>query len=461
MMHRILARQLRRLGLDADAPPPNTETWQALLTKVGDYYEDADQSRYLLERSMHISSQEMHDLNQKIKRLYSERVSRSDEHYRRLFDQTPIPTWEEDFTKVAEWLEMFRNSDVVDLESYLDENPGDLDKAISLIEIVDVNPAAIELVRATDEAQLLGPLHHDLITEESRPSWIAQLKAIWDEVGEVKFQLLGTRLDGEKFHGILHWHVPVIEGEFDYSRVLVTIVDITEQTEAERQIRQVLKSKDEFLASISHELRTPLTSVLGFAQVLRTMDEEGDEKERDSLLGIIADQAADLSDIVEDLLVAARSELGQLTVASVPIDIHAQIAQVHESRSNNDQRFVLPERPAEKSIARGDPQRIRQILRNLLTNADRYGGSNVRIKVITGSDFVKVQVQDNGMGLSEEASDKLFERYYRTHEDQGQPGSVGIGLTISRELARMMGGDLVYRRDGDWTSFELTLPRDR
>lgn len=456
-MHRVLERQLRRLGLSPDEPPRDPDDWGKFLEKVESFYRDADQNRYLTERSMRLSSAEMDSLYNEVRSLSAYRVSRSEEHYRNLFDQTPIPTWEEDFSEVAEWLQKLRSSGVSDLESYLDSNPDDFEEVVSLIDVTNVNPAAIELVGASDKTQMLGTLDTRLVNEESKPSFVAQLMAIWDRSAEVKFHLVGSRLDGEKFHGILQCHVPVIDEKPDYSRVMVTIFDITEQTESERQMKKAMKSKDEFLASISHELRTPLTSVLGFAQILRSSAEASDAEERDSLLGIIADQAADLSDIVEDLLVAARSELGQLTVVAVPIDVHAQIAQVFESRSSHENTITVPERPKTKVMAKGDPQRVRQILRNLMTNAARYGGPEVQILVDAGSDFVRVSVRDNGQGLVGESPARVFERYYRDHDSGSQPGSVGIGLTISRELARMMGGDLTYRRIDEWTSFELTL----
>lgn len=456
-MHRVLERQLRRLGLSPEELPDDLLVWHRLLEKVEGFYADFDQNRYLTERSMRLSSAEMDHLYHEVRLLSDQKVSRSEEHYRNLFDQTPMPTWEEDFTEVAEWLRQLREAGVSDLEDYLEANPGDLQEVVALIKVTNINPAAVELVGASDKSQMMGRLDPRLINEESKPSFVTQLMAIWDSNSAIKIHLIGSRLDGEKFHGILQCHVPVIDGDPDYSRVLVTIFDITEQTESERQMRKAMKSKDEFLASISHELRTPLTSVLGFAQILRSSADAGDDEERDALLGIIADQAADLSDIVEDLLVAARSELGQLTVVGVPIDVYAQIAQVFESRGAAGATVVVPERPEERVLAKGDPQRVRQILRNLLTNAGRYGGPEIQILVDAGSDFVRVSVQDNGKGLAGEMPDRVFERYYRDHEIGSQPGSVGIGLTISRELARMMGGDLTYRRVDEWTSFDLTL----
>ena len=136
------------------------------------------------------------------------------------------------------------------------------------------------------------------------------------------------------------------------------------------------------MASVTHELRTPLAAVMGFAEILRAMDQGDYEEERDGLLGIITNQAADLSDLVEDLLTSARSELGQLDIVSVPVNVHAQIAQVQESRSATDRPFDVPARPSEPFPAVGDPQRVRQILRNLITNANRYGGPEITVEVM-------------------------------------------------------------------------------
>jgi signal transduction histidine kinase len=281
---------------------------------------------------------------------------------------------------------------------------------------------------------------------------------VWEGSGTLRIDhLVGGRIDGQIFHGILEWHAPMVRGVYDYSKVIVSIIDITDRVMAEEKMADILKSKDEFLASISHELRTPLTSVLGFAEVLRSM-EHGAEDEMHSILEIIASQAGDLSNIVEDLLVAARAELGQLSVVSVPIDIHAQIAQVVEGRSGGAKDVGVGERPSHPVRAIGDPERVRQVLRNLLTNAELYGGPTVRVDVDVDESLVRVRVCDDGPGLPPEMRERVFERYYRAQANDGRPGSVGIGLTISRDLARMMGGELAYDHVDGLSVFELTLP---
>jgi signal transduction histidine kinase len=105
----------------------------------------------------------------------------------------------------------------------------------------------------------------------------------------------------------------------------------------------------------------------------------------------------------------------------------------------------------------GDDARVRQILRNLLTNAVRYGGPNVAIEAIPDGDGVAITVTDDGDGVPEEAWERIFEPYQRGHETPGLPGSVGIGLAISRQLASLMGGDLTYRFEDGLSLFRLTL----
>jgi signal transduction histidine kinase len=101
---------------------------------------------------------------------------------------------------------------------------------------------------------------------------------------------------------------------------------------------------------------------------------------------------------------------------------------------------------------------VRQVVRNLVVNAQRYGGSDIRIEISADSGEVTVAVCDDGPGVPPGKEDLIFEPYGRAHAHQSRTDSVGLGLSVSRELARMMGGDVVYQRAKDWTRFELTLP---
>ena len=101
---------------------------------------------------------------------------------------------------------------------------------------------------------------------------------------------------------------------------------------------------------------------------------------------------------------------------------------------------------------------MRQIVRNLLSNAQRYGGPEVATRAGSNGDVAWLEVADNGDGIPESDAHAVFEPYVRSHNAEGQPSSVGLGLTVSLKLSELMGGSLTYRRAGGWTVFRLELP---
>ena len=228
---------------------------------------------------------------------------------------------------------------------------------------------------------------------------------------------------------------------------------------AEARLQDLLDAKDELIASVGHELRTPLTAVLGFAELLRvgeTSDMAPDE--RHEMVQFIAREAFDLSGIVDDLLVAARIEIDRLEVTKVPTSLRTQVYQVLEAWDRAEVSGL--EVTGEDVRATADPARVRQILRNLITNAIKYGGD--RIVVSVGAEpserAAYVEVADNGPGLPKTEWERIFEPHYRYHNEPTDPGSSGLGLSVSRGLAERMGGILNYRHDGQVSRVKLVLP---
>jgi signal transduction histidine kinase len=112
------------------------------------------------------------------------------------------------------------------------------------------------------------------------------------------------------------------------------------------------------------------------------------------------------------------------------------------------------------ATAWADTLRTRQIVRNLLTNAYRYGGPHVRVEISSRGGVASLVVSDDGPGVKGIDAEHIFDPYYRSQSSpaDARPDSVGLGLAVARQLARMMGGDLIYRRRAGWSRFELTLP---
>ena len=228
------------------------------------------------------------------------------------------------------------------------------------------------------------------------------------------------------------------------------------QREAESQLRDLLESKDELIASIAHELRTPLAGVVGFAQVLRDDADTLDPESRAEMIRLVAEQGMDLTNIVDDLLVAAKSEAGTLEVARVRVDLRAQAAQVLEAWGSDMVGTI--EFSGSSAVTTGDPARVRQILRNLVSNALRYGGERISVRVGGDEGSVYVRVEDDGQGVDTEDQDRIFEPYRRAHDAPGVTASMGLGLSISRHLAQLMGGDLRYCMEPDLSVFTLSMP---
>ncbi len=219
---------------------------------------------------------------------------------------------------------------------------------------------------------------------------------------------------------------------------------------------QSTDAKVRFIAAISHELRTPLTSVLGFADILKDGDDLSTE-ERYSMMKAITEEATDLAHIIDDLLVAARGEIGQLVVAKSPVALRDEVQAVVGVSGLGDRVVIWPAADGPE-VAIGDPVRVRQILRNLLENAHRYGGTRIEIEIARSPGSLWVEMRDDGSGVPVSILNTLFEPYQHAADTPGVTESLGLGLSVSRQLADLMDGEMTHQRKGAWTIFRLTLP---
>ena len=167
----------------------------------------------------------------------------------------------------------------------------------------------------------------------------------------------------------------------------------------------------------------------------------------------IARESADVSAIVEDLLAAARIEINQLAISPQAVDLLENVESALSAYGASDGVRV----DVSGSVV-ADPGRLRQIVRNLVGNARRYGGPEVEVSSRSIGEKVELVVADSGSGIPPELEEWVFEPFASAHRVEGIPTAVGLGLTVSRNLATMMGGALVYSYDDGWSRFSLTLP---
>ncbi|HZD23176.1 MAG TPA: ATP-binding protein [Acidimicrobiia bacterium] len=111
-----------------------------------------------------------------------------------------------------------------------------------------------------------------------------------------------------------------------------------------------------------------------------------------------------------------------------------------------------------ETTAVGDPAQLRQILRNLISNAINHGQPPVSIRIGPGEEHTHLKIIDNGPGIPDQHRETIFDAYQRLHTSQSQPSSIGLGLTVSRTLAQLMNGHLSYEYGAEGSTFKLTLP---
>lgn len=230
------------------------------------------------------------------------------------------------------------------------------------------------------------------------------------------------------------------------------------------------KAQMEFVSTVSHELRTPLTSIRGFAETLLRTWEKLTEDVKKKYITIIKEQAERLTRLVEDLLAVSRLEpqMYKLTVRAV--DLRKTISKVCDSLSTKTSNHKIDIK-IEDNIpnVKADPDRLEQILTNLVDNAIKYSPNGTTVKIIASSlandtkikDKVKIEVTDQGIGIKESDLSKIFTKFGRldnplTRQTQG----TGLGLFITKALVLGLKGEISAKSKPGETTFTVILPAE-
>jgi signal transduction histidine kinase len=228
--------------------------------------------------------------------------------------------------------------------------------------------------------------------------------------------------------------------------------DLEVRLETEKELG---KARDEFVANASHELRTPLTSILGLAHLLEEDGEVLGSPAAIEMTGMIISEANDLARMVDDLLTTARLDAGALHYQFENLNILEEVAEVVGPIRKAGVEIGVSCAPA---LVRSDRLRLRQVIRNLLSNARKYGGARIQVVGHLVSGWYEVRVEDDGEGIPDELRDRLFQRFLHQGDMPLVLGSVGLGLSIVRALAEGMGGAVWYERREGWSSFVVRVP---
>jgi signal transduction histidine kinase/CheY-like chemotaxis protein len=439
----VLSRQLKRLGLSPDTPPDATQ-WAKLLDIVQATYEEAEEARALLERSLDISSAEMEQMYALLERSTQDQLlrerARLDAVFRALSD-------------------------------------------------------AVFSLDDQGRCLLANPIAASMLPDTSHP--LARIRLGPDEPpAQERFPLLwGALRHGEALRfdqGIVEDHgrhipvsctlTPLIE-QGSLTGCVLVLRDVTAERAASAAMRELNaalrdardeaihanRAKSIFLANMSHELRTPLNAIIGYSELIR------EDAEDEGMSSIVADTrkihlaATHLLHIINDVLDLSKIEAGKMELAPERFSLRSLIDQLDATvrpLAEHQHNTLLIEAPHADWTLYTDRTKLAQALLNLLSNAAKFThAGHIRLTISveqpdSPSPSLLAQISDDGIGIAPERIDALFEPFVQADESTTRKyGGTGLGLSITRRFAQLLGGTVsVTSAPGQGSTFTLSVP---
>jgi len=417
--HKLLERQLETLGLNPHSPPHDLEDWQKFLDRITKAYSAHEQDRYLLERSLEISSKEMQKRWQSLKLL--------EEQWRSLGECTP-----------------------------------DLVVLINTEGIINFANKRKDLFSSES---LIGRTFKDLYALEHQEQITSSISKARLEKRLVSFEFL----DQQTWYSLRI--SPILKGE-NLEGLIIVETDITEvrkiaqEVTARKKAEEAVETKARFLANMSHEIRTPLNGILGMANLLAS-----DVKDEGSLhkLEIIQKCGETLLALINDILDFSKLEAGKFILEKTPFEFFSCLQDIVDLLAPKaSEKGLLLHYKIENSVPNwilGDPTRVRQILLNLIGNAIKFTEKGEVLisassqKKSDGSHEIRVSVKDTGIGISQETQERLFKSFSQVDAATTRKfGGTGLGLSICKGLVEAMQGQIQVMSDlGKGADFYFTF----
>jgi signal transduction histidine kinase len=251
--------------------------------------------------------------------------------------------------------------------------------------------------------------------------------------------------------------------------LVATAVQNIRAYEAERstveELRRLSALRADFVSLVSHELRSPMAAVIGAARTLQGRWRELSADQRQSFLALIGDETSRLADLIADVLDTSRIEAGTFSFSFTEVDLAELVRDVVSAAEvGQDEVRVHGEVNGTLPVIRGDRERLRQVLQNLVDNAVKYSsaGGEVQVRATVADGRVRVDVQDEGPGIPREDQKLIFEKFGRSGGRGAAKPGTGLGLFIARSIAEAHGGSLAVESEpAQGSVFTLELPVER
>ena len=389
---------------------------------------------------------------------HSEEKLRADEaRYRDLFENSPFPMWEEDFSGIKEYLDTLRQAGVEDIRRHLMENRGSIEECIRRVRILDVNRAARDFYGASKKEQLLRGID-EMFDDPAYEVFADEMATLAEGNGRFQTEFIVRTLKRED--RLVDMIVSIVESaRHDWSRVIVSFFDVTDRKRLEEQLvqSQKMESLGRMAGGVAHDFNNLLTIINGYSDwMLMEMEQASPFRARLAEIRKAGERCAALT---QQLLAFGRKQV----VRFRPLDLNRLVNESQNmlDRILGDDIRLLTRLEPNLGIIEADPAQMEQVLINLALNAREAmpaGGTlTIETRNIAGPPQVQLEIRDTGQGMDESTKRHLFEPFFTTKK--GSKNS-GLGLAIVFGIISNAGGRIdVDSRTGAGTAVRISLPR--